>query len=389
MTDRLGLPRGRQLALDVALVGVFVAMLVNRLFLGVGTPRGIAGSAAWTLPFFLVGYVALLWRRRYAATVAVVYFTPIGVHAYLTGNGVEGAFVLFPALLVLYSLGAYATEWRLVAGVLGTVALSALHDTHDPFLQLSNPSEVWAYLLWVVVQGVVLLVGVVIASRRRSVATARRARELEEQQRQGVASERAKIARELHDVVTHNVNVVVMQAMAAHGVLDSDPELARAPLEAIETSGREALVEMRRMLGVLRDEVDNPLSPQPGPSDIARLAAGVRGAGVDVQCALDGDLEGVPDGVGIAAYRIVQEALTNAMKHAAGAPVRISVSADDQEVRVLVHNSPGAPGPTSSGAGQGLIGMRERALLFGGEVDARRTDDGGFRVAARLPLGPE
>jgi signal transduction histidine kinase len=316
--DRLRLPRGRQLAVDLAMVGAFVGLLVNKLFIGLGTPTDVAGDAGWVFVLFLVGDLALLWRRRLPAVVAVGFFAPYALHAYVTGAGVEGAFALFPAFVVLYSLGSYAAERSLVAGILGVVALSAVHDTHDPQLQLSNSDEVWSYILWVSVQGLVLMAGVAVATRRKAVEATRRVERLEQERRDAIVDERAKIARELHDVVTHNVNVVVMQAMAAHGVLSTDPDRARAPLQAIETSGREALAEMRRMLGVLRE--DEPmLAPQPGAADVARLAHTLQATGQQIDCTLSGDLESLSPGLGMVVYRIVQEALTNAMKHAGGA----------------------------------------------------------------------
>lgn len=367
------------------MVGVFVAMLVNKLFLGFGVPTEVAGDVRWVFPLFLVGDLALLWRRRLPALAAVGFFAPYALHAFLTGGGVEGAFALFPAMVVLYSLGAYAGERSLVAGILGVVALSAVHDTNDPQLHLSNDNEVWSYILWVSVQGLVLMAGVGVATRRKSVEATRRAERLEQERRDAVADERAKIARELHDVVTHNVNVVVMQAMAAHGVLSSDPDRARAPLEAIETSGREALAEMRRMLGVLRE--DEPmLAPQPGAADVARLAETLRATGQRIDCTLSGELESLSPGLGMVVYRIAQEALTNAMKHAAGAPVELGVTLHDGHVEVRVRNGPGQGESEPMGAGQGLVGMSERAALFGGELQAGPSNDGGFLVVARLPV---
>lgn len=369
------------------MVGVFVALLVDRVFLGLGTPTDVAGDARWTFPLFLVGDLALLWRRRLPSVAAVGFFTPYAVHASITSAGVEGAFALFPALVVLYSLGAYATDRALAAGILGVVALSAVHDTQDPHLHLSNSDEIWSYVFWVTVQGLVLMAGVAVATRRKSVEATRRAQRVEQERRDAVTDERAKIARELHDVVTHNVNVVVMQAMAARGILSTDPARAHAPLQAIETSGREALAEMRRMLGVLRE--DEPmLVPQPGAADVARLAHTLRASGQRIDCTLSGDLETLPPGLGMVVYRIVQESLTNAMKHAAGAWVQLSVTLVDACLEVRVRNGAGTGEADPTGAGHGLVGMAERAALFGGEVDAGPTSDGGFVVVARLPVEP-
>ena len=367
---------------------VFLALLVDREFLRLGSTSGIAGSAAWTFPLFLVGDLAMLWRRRRPEVAVLGFYAAFAFHAVVTSGGVEGAFALFPALLGLYSLGAYADRRRLVLGVAGVVALSALHDTHDPALRLSDDTEVWSYLMWTSVLVLFLVAGVLVRTARQSKAQRRSVLEAEARRAEALASERAKIARELHDVVTHHVNVVVMQAMAALGVLDSDPSRVRAPLETIESSGREALAEMRRMLGVLREDDEQLLAPQPGADDIARLVAALQRTGQPVCCRVDEAAADLPDGMGLVLFRIAQEALTNAMKHARGAPVEVLVRRTPAAVRLEVVNGPGEPEPAPSGARHGLIGMSERAELFGGQVDTGCTPDGGFRVLAWLPLEP-
>jgi signal transduction histidine kinase len=369
-------------------VSVFVALLFNKEFLGIGTPVDIAGAAWWTFPVFLSGDLALLVRRRRPEVAAIGFYATYALHALVTSAGVEGAFVLFPALTALYSLGAYAERQRLAIGVLGVVGLSALHDTRDPALSLSDDAEVWSYLMWTCVLLLFLVAGVLARTVRQGREQRRTVEEAERARAEAVASERAKIARELHDVVTHNVNVVVMQAMAASGILDSDPSRVRAPLEAIESSGREALAEMRRMLGVLREEDERLLTPQPGVSDIARLAESLQQAGQPVSCRIDDSVGDLPDGMGMVLFRIAQEALTNAMKHARGAAASVVVRRTSTDVEIEVLNEPGSPEDQPTGARHGLIGMGERAAVFGGRVEARPTGDGGFRVVATLPLAP-
>jgi signal transduction histidine kinase len=373
--------------LDATIIAASLVLLLDRELVGMTGPS-LAGRVWWTLPLFALCDLALLWRRSHPVPVAITVFVAYGVHALVTGGGVEGVFVVLPGYVALYSLGAYATGRRLLVGVVGVAALNALHDTHDPGVHLSDQVEVWSYLFFSSLAVGVLVVGVLVGTRRRAVDAHRRAIEGDVRRAEAVASERAKIARELHDVVTHNVNVVVMQAMAAHGVLDSDPGRARAPLEAIEASGREALAEMRRMLGVLREENEPLLAPQPGVIDVRRLVGQARAAGQSVDLVEQGDLEGIPDGLGLVVYRIVQEGLTNAMKHAAGAPVRVVVSRSATQVDVEVSNPAGRSEPEATGAGHGLIGMAERAGLFGGSVTAGPTLDRGFRVTAGIPLGP-
>ena len=388
VTSRLGLPPGRALLLDAGLVSVFVALLFNKEFLGIGTPTDIAGKTWWTFPLFLLGDLALLVRRQRPEVAAIGFYAMYALHALVTSAGVEGAFELFPALTALYSLGAYAERQRLAIGVFGAVGLSALHDTRDPALSLSNDAEVWSYLMWTCVLLLFLVAGVLVRTARQGREQRGAAEQAERARVEAVASERAKIARELHDVVTHNVNVVVMQAMAASGVLESDPSRVRAPLEAIESSGREALAEMRRMLGVLREEDELLLAPQPGVSGIARLAETLRHAGQPVTCHIDESVVDLPDGMGMVLFRIAQEALTNAMKHARGAALSIVVRRTSTDVELEVLNGAGTPEDEPTGARHGLIGMRERAALFGGRVDARPTGDGGFQVVATLPLAP-
>lgn len=369
---------------DVALVVALEVVVVMREL----TDPGVPGQVWWTLPLFASGALALLWRRSRPAWVAVLAFTPYAVHALITGRGVEGVFVLLPGLIALYSLAAYASGRRLAVALPVVVALNAVHDLRDPAIDLGDEASRWAYLFFLTVATAALLVGFVVGSRRRAAAERRQAEDAERRRLEAVAEERAKIARELHDVVTHNVNVVVMQAMAANGVLDTEPGRVRAPLEAIENSGREALAEMRRMLGVLREETEPTLAPQPTAVDLRRLVDHLREAGQSVELVEEGGLDDLPDALGLAVYRIVQESLTNAMKHAQGAAVRITTRRAPHQVSVEVVNASGVPEPEPSGAGQGLVGMRERAAIFGGSVVTSALPQGGFRVEAVFPVEP-
>jgi signal transduction histidine kinase len=376
------------LVVDALLVAVFAVLLLDREFLGIGTTTDIAGSAWWTFPLFLGGDLALLWRRTRPALAVVGFYAAYSLQALVTSSGVEGAFALFPALLGLYSLGAYATWRRVATGCLCVIGLSAVHDTRDLDLSLANETEVWSYLMWTSVLVLALVAGLLVGTARRAAVARRSVLDAERLRAEALAVERAKIARDLHDVVTHNVNVVVMQAMAASGVLESDPARVRAPLEAIESSGREALAEMRRMLGVLRDEDELLLAPQPGVADLVRLAESLRQAGQQVSCHVDEGLADLPDGMGMVLFRIAQESLTNAMKHARGAAVGVTVRRTATDVELEVVNAAGEAERERSGAGHGLVGMAARAALFGGHVETGATLEGGFRVSARLPLEP-
>jgi signal transduction histidine kinase len=207
-----------------------------------------------------------------------------------------------------------------------------------------------------------------------------------ERARAAVEAERARIARELHDVVAHAVGVMVVQATAAEQQVDDDPVAVRRALQAIQSAGRQAAADLARMLGVLHDPAGEPPDRLPVPS-LTRLDELLAGAaGHPVSVAVEGDLEGLPPAVDLSAYRVVQEALTNALKHAgqAHAVVWVRYSADSLELEI-VDDGPGAQAPVASG-GHGLAGMRERVALYGGRLDAGRRPSGGFAVRVLLPV---
>ncbi|GAA0805900.1 sensor histidine kinase [Spirilliplanes yamanashiensis] len=227
-------------------------------------------------------------------------------------------------------------------------------------------------------------------ARRRGEAQRRLVAEREvselEQARRAVLEERARIARELHDVVAHHMSLIAVRAETAPFRVTGGPEAQAAEFASIAGAAREALGEMRRLLGVLRSESGGPdLAPQPGLADLPAMVAAARRAGLTVELVCPATE--VPEAVGLSAYRIVQEGLSNATRHAAGAAVRIDVVADDAALAVTIRNDrpdrPAAPGAD----GAGLAGMRERAAVHGGEVTAGPTPDGGYEVRARLPLG--
>ena len=205
--------------------------------------------------------------------------------------------------------------------------------------------------------------------------------------RQAVAEERTRIARELHDVVAHSMSVVVVQASAAQRVMASDPDRAREALASIEVTGRDSLGEMRRILGALRGDDDAPLAPQPGLEQFAQLVRHCEEAGLPVEVELAGSPRELPAGIELATYRIVQEALTNAVKHAgpAHAVVRLDYGDDRLDIEVT-DDGRGAAADTITSGGQGLVGMRERVELFGGTFAAGPRTGGGYRVKARLPV---
>jgi signal transduction histidine kinase len=222
--------------------------------------------------------------------------------------------------------------------------------------------------------GIAWLIGDSIAARRREVETA------EERAR---TDEQARIARELHDVIAHNVSVMVVQAAAANDVFDSRPDRAREALQAIEASGRKALGELRSLLGSVSDGAD--YAPQPGLDRLDELIGQVRTAGLAVAVSIDGTPRELPAGIDLSAYRVVQEALTNTLKHAHATRADVGLRYGDHELGVTVRDD-GSGGGNGGGSGRGLVGMRERLAAFGGSLEAGPAPAGGYAVEARFPL---
>jgi signal transduction histidine kinase len=221
-------------------------------------------------------------------------------------------------------------------------------------------------------------------------------REQESEKRRAVAEEQARIARELHDVMAHSVSVMVVQAAAAEDVFDASPDRAREALRSIESTGRHALAEVRRVLDVVRPvgADDRPLEPQPGLSRLGELIGQFRATGLAVALRVEGVRSELPDGIDLSAYRIVQEALTNSLKHGRGVSqakvlVRYEPGAIDIEVCDDGTGTSSSAIPSEAGVGRGLVGMRERVALYGGHLLAGPRPGGGFEVHARFPLGPE
>jgi signal transduction histidine kinase len=217
------------------------------------------------------------------------------------------------------------------------------------------------------------------------------ARERDEKAREAAAHERARIARELHDVVAHSVSTMVLQTSGARQVLRSHTDEADDAMRSVELTGRQALRELRRMLGILRTDEAPSLDPQPGVADIEPLVAGMRDAGLPLQLEMSGAPTALAPGFDLTAYRIVQEALTNVLKHAGRVETSVHVNFDADALELVIHNAgPVAqPAPNGGDPGHGLIGMRERVALYGGNVQAAPHDSGGFTVHARLPLEGE
>jgi signal transduction histidine kinase len=289
--------------------------------------------------------------------------------------------VHFLVLLALVAAVALRARWEEVAGAVGGTAVVFA-------LLLPDDLKAWA-IGQAVVAGVALLVRWLIASRRQlaieTVSTQ------EERARRAVLEERSMIARELHDVVAHHMSLIVVQSQSAPFRLGSVTDDVRAEFTSIEQSARAALNEVRAVLGVLRSESHEvPSAPVPGGGDLVGLLESSRAAGLPITwSALPSAVATVPAGVGLAAYRILQESLANASRHAPGAAVRAAVTLDAGDLAVLVENT-APPRPTwpagESGGGSGLVGARTRAQTAGGTLAAGPTASGGFRVEAHLPV---
>ena len=340
------------------------------------------GPAAWTLP--------LLARRRFPFGAPLTVLVAISLEALAANESITNSTAAFLTVMLTIGLfGSHGVNRRGVGGGAATLVAVAIVIAVDPG---SGQGD------YVIVGGVAVfawIAGLSLHERMRRTAeleerAARHERERETEARTAVAEERTRIAREMHDVVAHSLSVMVVQAEAAEAMLDVDPERARRPLIAVQETGRSALGELRRMLGALREigEDGAPLAPQPGLAGVGELVEHVRAAGLLVSVRVEGDERPLPSGVDLSAYRIVQEGLTNALKHAGPARAEVLVRYGERELELSVSDDGRGHDPQSNGGGHGLVGMRERVALYGGELEAGPRPDGGFRLRARLPLDP-
>ncbi|MEO5941761.1 MAG: sensor histidine kinase [Candidatus Limnocylindrales bacterium] len=289
-----------------------------------------------------------------------------------------------------YSVGRYTTSRTVSIGTLiGAIALGAIAAVHGEGLDL------WFIFMVAILVGIWLTGDTARTRDLRAEHLEERAARHEAEAQSAAAraadDERTRIARELHDVIAHNVSVMVVQAAAAGRVIDADPDQARASLATIEATGREALTEMRRLLGVLRAGEPSPSAPQPSLVRLPELVAEMQASGLPVELTVVGTPRPLPPGVDLSAYRVVQEALTNALRHAGPSATRVVVRYDGDALDVEIVDQgrtvgdAAAPGADGSG-GHGLAGMRERVALVRGELEAGPRPGGGFRVRARLPI---
>jgi signal transduction histidine kinase len=332
--------------------------------------------------------ISLLWRRTRPVEMlaALIAFALVGELFFV---GPPGSLTQVLILLTgSYSVGAHADGRRgfvgLGVGVVGVTALAIVFDPSD----IVFPVIFFVVTPWMFgrVLRNTLLTARELAERAELAEHAR-----EEEELRAVMVERNRVARELHDVLAHNLSVVVVQAGAARRIVERDPERAAEVAALIELTGREALAELRHLFGPLRREDGGAPTEQPGLGDLERLVARVQQAGLPVDLQIDGEPVPLPAGVDLTAYRLVQESLTNALKHAGADSATVRLSYEPNEVAISVEDDGEGLSPerlSNLGGGHGLAGMEERVALYGGLLQAGRRRGGGFAVRARLPTRP-
>jgi signal transduction histidine kinase len=360
---------------------------------GVPVPPAAAGSgpdpllhhygpaAPWQLILAALTALPLVARRRYPL---VVFWIVIGAsQLYHLNPGFDPMFT-FTACVIAACSAAMYSSYQVLAMASALVGAGLVVGAHKASVPSIRPGLVTFLFL--------ILVGLAIYTWKQRV----RALEAEQEAdtRLAVDQERSRIAQELHDVVTHNVSVMVVQAGAARKVMGVAPDRAHDALLAVESGGRAAMTELRHVMGLLTMNNDNPdqiaaeedLAPPPGLGQVTALADRVRDTGVPVELSVTGPPAPLSAGMDLAAYRVVQEALTNTVKHAVGAQVKITIDHTPHMLRVEVTDSGGTPAASArSGNGRGLIGLQERLAVYGGTLEAGKRPDGGYRVCAVIP----
>jgi signal transduction histidine kinase len=342
--------------------------------------RPIAHTPVGAFAVFVVASAALYWRRHRPLAGLAVVLVAMALSTALRYEDLAGI-----AIILLYSVARYIGPDRFAVGALGAalvcIVAAGLFDGQPS--AGSWPSISAALLAWSAGRWI----------RTRGLRTAASERERAAELRQAAAEERARIARELHDVVAHRVSLMTVQAGAAKTVLHRDPDRARIAMQEVEDVGRQALGELRHLLDVLRPDADRDgLGPQPGLSDVPGLVQRMTDAGLQVSLTMDRTPVRLPTQVDLSAFRIVQEALTNVLRHAGpGTPTEVHISTvtdggGHDRVTIEVRNRGPRVTPVPA-PGHGIAGMRERATMLGGQLDAAPSPQGGFRVVATLPMG--
>jgi signal transduction histidine kinase len=362
--------------LDIALSAVLLVLVAVQVIVVHQTPANRWATAV--VGGLVGGSVAV--RRRYPAVIG------IGVQTLLAATGLRFSLPAGPITIgwfcALYALAVWTTFRLFVVGLIIFVTTDLAPEIYDP----ADVSAIAAFTFGAV--AVMIMLRIIVSDRDRRLSLAARERDLA--MREAVGRERARIARELHDVIAHYVSMMVVQAGAERRVLHGTSPTTYEVLATIEQLGRSALAEMRRLVGMLRGDEQDPLAPQHGLADVAALVAQARDAGLPVELSVHGEPRDIPVGVDVSAYRIVQEGLTNAIRHAGSARTAVRLRYAPESVAIeIVDDGAAADGSVPSGAtagsGMGLVGIRERVALYGGTLDAGRRAEGGFAVRVLLP----
>jgi signal transduction histidine kinase len=364
--------RQRPPLIDVALALALAAFVQLELWgSDVTTPKAVA------VPCLVLMTIPLAWRRLAPLAVAAVVTGAWAAESLLDDSPQQTQSTLLGLVLAVYSVAAYAERRRAVGGLALALGAALVVEPGDVVIMGPFFIGVW-------------LAGRLFRDRQHLAAelqsrTEALEREQQESARLAIAQERARIARELHDAVAHSVSVMVVQAGAERLALRDEAESTREVLRSIEETGRQALAEMRRLLGMLREADDeSTLAPQPSLDHLEALVASVREAGLPVELRVEGQRLPLPPGLDISAYRILQEALTNSLRHAGAAQARVLVRYGGGRLELEVADD--GRGVNGDKTGHGLLGMRERVALYGGELQAGNADAGGFIVRAQLPF---
>ena len=347
----------------------------------------LIGDDAWTAGPHAIEVIGALAAcgsvalRRRAPLVSVVIYAGALLLIVVSGQPPELLGVVIAGMIIAYSLAAELDGNQLLAGLAILAGAVVIKDIDDP--KLSTSSIVIELLFYAMGSAA----GRVVRRRERKVEHITRV--ADDRANDAIRQERQRIARELHDVIAHAMSVIVVQADSArHGLAPGDDE-TRSALTAIEDSGRESLREMRRLLGLLRDDEAEAngaaLGPQAGMKSLDALVRSVRQAGLPVDLQIDGEPQPLSPGIDLAAYRIVQEALTNALRHAGPARAKVTISYGERDIKLRIEDTGRGSNTTAEQGGNGIIGMRERARLYGGSFDAG-PGAAGFAVTASLPL---
>jgi signal transduction histidine kinase len=391
---RYGWPVSRQRLLDGILALLLTAQVQAHVWRGASDdPDNDFEQPGITSPLMLCATAAVAFRHRAPFAATIAFSGAAGLQALVTADFAASPGLFLAGILLLYAVAAHADRVRAFVA-LGVFALAMVaRDAQSP---PDTELDVWNASFFYLVLLLAFAIGLFMRSRRQAAALKRRTARLERERRDreaALAEERARIAQELHDIVAHSVSAAVVHSEAAEEVLTASPERARASLHRIQGASRDALGEMRRLLGVMRGgEARGELTPHRGLADLPTLADDAAEKRFEVRLCVTGELGDIPPGIDLSAFRIVQEALTNARRHA-GRPARVDIELRRTdhalEVNVVDDGCGAAPAAATGGAGFGLLGMHERAAFFGGTLDAGPRPRGGFAVRARFPLPRE